>query len=113
MRDIVKDRIGVTPTTRGHDANPNSNVAPLYRSSVSVLPEEVLAVVGEIDAKIVDKIVATGASLEEIGLALSAAEIAVAFDDARTVVWSPRIAAVRALLEPKLIGKDNIERGRD
>jgi hypothetical protein len=80
---------------------------------MSVRPEEVLALVGELDIASVDNIVASGATLEEIALALSAVETAVAFDDARTVAWSPRIAAVRAVLEPRLIGKDNIERGRD
>jgi hypothetical protein len=85
----------------------------LYRSTVFVYREDVIALVGEIDADVVDKIVATGATLEEIAMALAAAETAVGFDEPRPLAWAPRIAAVRGLLEPQLIARENIVRGRD
>ena len=82
--------------------------------SAPVRAEDVIELVGEIDALVVDKIVATGATREEIAQALAAVETALQFDDAHTVTPSPRIAAVRALLEPQLVGReDNIGRGRD
>ena len=82
--------------------------------SASVRPEDVTSLVGEIDARVVDEIVATGATLDEIAQALAAAEAALGFDDYRAVVQSPRIAALRCLLQSQLIGRDdNITRGRD
>jgi len=79
-----------------------------------VRPEDVTSVVGEIDAQIVAEIVETGATLDEIAQALAVAEAALEFDDCLAVTRSPRIAAVRALLEPQLVGrKANIARGRD
>jgi len=80
---------------------------------VFVRREDIIALVGEIDADVVDKIVATGATLEEIAMALSAAETAIGFDEPRPPAWAPRISAVRALLEPQLIARQNIVRGRD
>ncbi|HEY5920030.1 MAG TPA: hypothetical protein VIV11_00105 [Kofleriaceae bacterium] len=72
--------------------------------------EDVIALVGEIDVEVVDRIVATGATLEEISLAAAS----LGFDDSRALAWSPRIVEVRALLERPLSShEDNIERGRD
>ena len=88
----------------------------LYRSTVSgrARSEDIAALVGTIDAEVVDKLVATGATLDEIAQALAVVEDSLRFDDHLAVLPSPRVAAVRALLEPLLVGRENnIARGRD
>jgi hypothetical protein len=78
-----------------------------------VRAEEVIAIVGEINRRVIDQILATGATRDEVATALAEVEDNLGFDDHRSASPSPRIAAVRALLEPVLAAESRFSRGRD
>jgi hypothetical protein len=64
--------------------------------------DEVLEVLGDVDDLIVERIIATGATTAEIGAALDAHEDARGFGEARLGDDSPRVAAVREILDELL-----------
>lgn len=80
--------------------------------SAALRPKDVCAVVGEIDANLLEQILATDATLAEIAEAVTEIEAQLGFDD-RSSSQSPRVAKVRALLQPLFEQRDNISRGRD
>jgi len=64
--------------------------------------EEILELLGEVDDLIVERLMATGASLDEIGEALDDIEDDRRFAEERHVGSSERVLAVRAILEDLL-----------
>lgn len=82
-------------------------------SGSAVRPEHVAALVGTDDDEIIARIIATGATIDEIGAAVVEIENALAFDDAGPASSSPRVASVRAILEPVLARDANVMRGLD
>jgi hypothetical protein len=79
---------------------------------VALCRDDVAAVVGDIEPDLLDRIVATGATMAEIAQAVVEIERELGFDDHHQSP-SPRVAVVRALLEPVYEHRDNISRGRD
>jgi hypothetical protein len=76
--------------------------------------EDVAAIVGEIEPQVVEQVIRTGATIDEIALAVAEIEDERCFDDHRSTSPSSRVAMVRALLEPLLTDREgNVSRGRD
>ena len=64
--------------------------------------DDVVDLLGEVDDLIVERIIATGATTAEIGAALDAHEDARRSGEARLFDDSPRVAAVRVILDELL-----------
>lgn len=64
--------------------------------------DDVVDLLGDVDDLIVERIIATGATTAEIGAALDTHEDARGFGEARQLDGSPRIAAVREILDELL-----------
>jgi hypothetical protein len=72
--------------------------------------QQIVEMVGEVDPLFVKRIEDTGASLEEIGEALSDVE-SERLGAERRLVSSPRVAEVRAILDEMLDDPDDDESG--
>lgn len=70
------------------------------------------ALVRTIDVRVVEQVIATGATMSEIAQAVAEIEDELGFDEHRGSC-TPRVAQVRALLEPLFEKRSNIWRGRD
>lgn len=69
------------------------------RDPTPATADDVLRMLGEVDPLIVERILATGASPDEIGEALREVEDEHGFGEDRHVPSSPRVAEVRAVLD--------------
>jgi hypothetical protein len=72
--------------------------------------QQIVELLGEVDPLFVKRIEDTGASMEEIGEALSDVE-SERFGAERRLVSSPRVAEVRAILDEMLDDPDDDEGG--
>ncbi|MBS1118436.1 MAG: hypothetical protein H6Q90_664 [Deltaproteobacteria bacterium] len=61
--------------------------------------EEVTGLLGEVDPNVLDRILAIGATFDEVGEALSAIEDEDGYGEIPHAASSPRVAEVRAVLE--------------
>ena len=68
--------------------------------------EEVVEILGEVDDKYIERIIDTGASVAQIGEALSDLEDELRFGEERRTETSPQAAAVRGILE-ELLDEDD------
>jgi len=71
--------------------------------------DDILDLLGDVDDLIVERLIATGATLGEIGAALDAEEAARDTGRELVVESSPRVAAVRAILEEVLDDNEDFE----
>jgi hypothetical protein len=70
--------------------------------------EEIVALLGDVDELIVERLVNTGASVDEIGEALDALEDEQRFGEEPRLDSSPRVTEARAILE-ELFAEDEHE----
>ena len=70
---------------------------------------DVSRLLGEVDPLMIDQVVSTGASLDEIGEALRETEDQLGFGEESHEASSPRVANVRAVLHELLVEDDDSE----
>jgi hypothetical protein len=68
--------------------------------------DEVVEILGDVDDEYIERIIDTGASVEQIGEALSDLEDELRFAEERRTETSPQAAAVRVILE-ELLDEDD------
>ena len=71
--------------------------------------DDVLRIVGDVDPLIVERILATGASADEIGEALREVEDEQGFGEGIHISSSPRVSEVRAVLEEMELVEEGLD----
>jgi hypoxanthine phosphoribosyltransferase len=70
-----------------------------HTTSLPATSAEIIHLIGEVDALVIDNILDTRASFAEVAEALASIEDEEAYGDLRHLPSSPRVAEVRAILE--------------
>lgn len=91
--------VSVANGAPGADGSGLAWYVQIHSTMTAATHDEIVALIGEMDELLLERLVATGASVDEISEAWADLENEHRLEEGRTVGVSPRVAEVRAILE--------------